>query len=442
MMIWSWKFWKKKKISKKTVYPSPVLGILNAPASKSMTQRAIAAGLQTPGITSIYNPAFCNDTNSALEAARKLGAEVVEYEDHIKVAGGLSSYSRRINCGESGLVMRMFAPLAAMKTHKITFMGEGSLRNRPVQMIEEALSQLGVEVRTNNGLLPFSLEGPIRGGKLLIDGSVSSQLLTGLLMTLPLMEEDSEIQVRNLKSRPYISMTIDLLREFGIRIENRDFETFLIKGGQEFHPVEYLVEGDWSNCAFLLVAGAIAGEIHLEGLNLKSLQADRAILEALRKAGAEPGMDHGYVSVLKSELRAFDFNATDCPDLFPPLAALAAYCKGTSRITGLSRLVHKESNRALSIQKVLTKLGIQLSLQDDVMQITGGEIRAATINPQNDHRIAMMAAVMALGSKRPVRILHADCVDKSYSDFYFHLEKLGVRIEPSYTEMPEPELQF
>ena len=427
-MIWFWKRWKKSKLTRKAIYPSPVSGVVNAPASKSMTQRAIAAGLQTSGIISIYNPAYCNDTKAALEMASRLGAEVVEYADHVKIAGGQSTHLKKVNCDESGLAMRMFAPIAAMQHHRITFYGAGSLLTRPVDMIEEALTQLGVEVRTNNGFLPFSLQGPIRGGKAVIDGSVSSQLLSGLLLTLPCLKQDSEITVRNLNSRPYVSMTLELLRAFGIQIENKDFESFRIPGGQEFRPIEYRVEGDWSNAAFLLVAGAIGGQVQLKGLRTDSFQADMAILEVLKRAGAVPVVEPDLVSVSKSELRAFDFDATDSPDLFPPLVALAAFCKGSSRISGVGRLLHKESNRALAIQQVLKKLGIRTSILGDVLTITGGRVRGARVDPQNDHRIAMMAGVMAIGSSGPVRILHADCVDKSYPGFYYDLGKLGARI--------------
>ena len=184
----------------------------------------------------------------------------------LRFSGGFLIRSQLLNCGESGLAMRMFAPIAALHRKEITFTGEGSLLKRPVGMIGEALSQLGAEFKSGNGLLPFIVKGPLQGGKAIIDGSISSQLLTGLLMALPLATNDSEIRVINLKSKPYIAMTIQLLEEFGISIENINFETFRIPGNQEYKAREYIIEGDWSGAAFLLVAGAIKGNITVNGL--------------------------------------------------------------------------------------------------------------------------------------------------------------------------------
>lgn len=420
----------------KIIIPSFANGTVTAPPSKSMTQRAIAAALLAAGTTTILRPSFCNDSLAALEIVRKLGAEVVPGKEEITILGGFLVHGQQLHCGESGLAMRMFAPIAALHRKPFVFSGEGSLQKRPVGMIGEALMQLGVEFESENGHLPFRVKGPLQGGIATIDGSVSSQLLTGLLMALPLAESDTEIHVNNLKSKPYIAMTIRLLGEFGITIENQDFETFTIPGRQKYQAKAFTVEGDWSGAAFLLVAGAINGEISVKGLQLNSEQSDMAILEVLKIAGARLIVSNDAVMVSKSELLPFAFDATECPDLFPPLAALAACCRGTSRIRGTERLIHKESNRAQAIQREMSKLGIQIALEENEMIIEGGKVSGAFVNSHNDHRIAMMAAVAGLMADGPVTIEDAQCVSKSYPGFFDDLRRLGIQFEQNPVDHP------
>ncbi|NTW23784.1 MAG: 3-phosphoshikimate 1-carboxyvinyltransferase [Lentimicrobium sp.] len=412
----------------KTVYPSLANGSVTAPPSKSMTQRAIAAGLLATGTTTILHPSYCNDSLAALEMVRSLGAEVVSDAEEITILGGFLVKGQQLNCGESGLAMRMFAPIAALHRKQITFTGKGSLQKRPVDMIGEALTQLGAGFQSNNGLLPFRVQGPLQGGKADIDGSVSSQLLTGLLMALPLAETNSIIHVDNLKSKPYISMTISLLKDFGIEIENLNFEQFNIRGKQNYVAREYTVEGDWSGAAFLLTAGAMNGSLIARGIQQNSKQSDVAFLEVLKIAGANLKITADAVEIHKSDLSSFSFDATECPDLFPPLAALAANCQGISKIRGVERLKHKESDRAEAIQLEMAKMGIKITIDNNEMMIEGGKVSGAFVNSHNDHRIAMMAAVAALNASGPVTIQDSDCVAKSYPGFFNDLVKLGVNV--------------
>jgi 3-phosphoshikimate 1-carboxyvinyltransferase len=412
-----------------TVFPSRVNGIVRARPSKSMTQRAIAAGLLSEGKTVIKNPSICNDSFSSIRMAESLGASVAVSPGMLCITRGVESGAHVLNCGESGLAMRMFAPIAALQDQSLTFVGEGSLLKRPVGIIDEALVQMGVSFDSNAGYLPFHVKGPLKGGILEIDGSSSSQLLTGLLMALPKTPLDSVINVVNLKSRPYVEMTLELLADFGIKVHNSDFRKFQIPGGQSYKACEYTVEGDWSSSAFLLVAGAILGNIEVGGLRLDSKQADIAILEVLQQAGAFMVIKGNSVQVISSDLKAFRFDASECPDLFPPLAALAAYCTGTSVISGIDRLLHKESNRAESIREEMLKLGIRLDNIGNEMHIRGGKTFGTIINSHNDHRIAMMAAITALGSNGPVIITDAGCVEKSFPEFFECLAGIGVKIE-------------
>ena len=308
-----------------TVNPSGLAGLTDAPPSKSLTQRAIAAGLLSGGTTVIRNASFCNDSMAAINMAQALGATIMQQEERINIIAGIRPAGPvTLNCGESGLALRMFAPVAGLLSESVTFTGEGSLVRRPVTMIREALIQLGVKVETSGGLLPLKLSGRLRPGRAFIDGSSGSQLLTGLLMALPMADGDSRIDVASLTSKPYIGLTLGLLAEFGIKVENDDYRSFIIPGRQSYRAHEYTVEGDWSGAAFLLVAGATAGRVTVDGLNPCSLQADRAVLQALEEAGAGLITGPCGITASRSELKAFTFEATDAPDLFPPLAALAA----------------------------------------------------------------------------------------------------------------------
>ena len=412
-----------------TVRPSSISGEVTAPASKSLTQRAIAAGLLASGTTVVRNPSFCNDSLAAIKMAEALGAIVSTDEDMITVKAGLRPASPvTLHCGESGLAMRMFAPIATALGSQTIITGEGSLTRRPVGMIGEALSQFGVTVTTNNGFLPMTISGKINGGSATIDGSTGSQLLTGLLMALPLLKSDSELTVHHLKSKPYISLTQQLLSDFGIKVENHEFKRFNIPGNQLYRAHEYTVEGDWSSAAFLLVAGAVAGEVTVSNLKCDSAQADRMVLDALIKAGVKLTKQDNQVKTARSDLKAFTFDATDSPDLFPPLAALSSYCRGISRIKGVSRLAHKESDRSKAIIQVLNELHINAYVEGDSMFIEGGDVRGTGVSSHNDHRIVMMEAVMALGCRGDVGITGAEAVSKSYPEFFEALQGLGAVI--------------
>jgi 3-phosphoshikimate 1-carboxyvinyltransferase len=408
--------------------PSAIKGALKAPASKSMTQRAIAAALLADGQSIIYNPSYCDDSLAAMSIAVGLGARVQPQVNELKINGSVILKEPKLNCGESGLAIRMFSPIAALYPDEITMVGAVSLKKRPMFMIEEALNQLGVKCNSSGGFLPLTIQGPITGGRCEIDGSVSSQLLTGLLMALPLAGDDSEIKVNNLKSKPYIDMTIQILKSFGITIHNSGYSLFQIPGNQKYIPQNYTVEGDWSGGAFLLVAGAISGHLTVQGLRSDSMQSDIAVISALEKAGAVIKISENQVEISKSGLKSFNFDATESPDLFPPLVALAAYCEGRSDIKGVSRLVFKESDRAKTLKEEFGKMNIAIEIKNDVMSVTGGKLQGAHVESHDDHRIAMAVAVAALGATGRVYIRDSQCVAKSYPGFFDDLRHLGALV--------------
>jgi 3-phosphoshikimate 1-carboxyvinyltransferase len=299
-----------------------------------------------------------------------------------------------------------------------------------MEMMIEPLRELGVTIRDGGGYLPIEVQGPIHGGEVMVDGSVSSQFITGLLLALPLAEEDTILHVSSPVSTPYIDMTIDTASRFGIDIMHNtdDYTEFFIKGGQEYTPADISIEGDWSGASTMLVAGAIAGEVTVNNISTLSKQADTAICRALERAGAGIIIEQDSITVSKRELQAFEFDATNCPDLFPALAALAAAAEGTSIIKGTDRLRHKESDRAETIRREYEKMGIKVDISEkNIMKIEGGEISPATTFSHNDHRIAMSLAVSALRCQGNVVIQNAECVEKSYPTFFEDLESIIIR---------------
>ncbi len=426
-----------------TISPSVISGNVYAPASKSSMQRACAAALLSDGETIISNPGRSNDDLAALDVIQKLGAVMTRLNDNkllirgndfaIRSSANELGKKKVINCGESGLGLRMFAPIAALSNSEIILNGSGSLLKRPMHLFDEIFPQLGINIKSNNGKLPIKIKGPLQPQNITIDGSLSSQFLTGLLMAFAkACKIPVSINVENLKSRPYIDLTLNVLKQFGWHVENKNYKEFFFNPIHNAQPANhtYTVEGDWSSASFLLVAGAIAGSIGIEGLDIESAQADKAILNALKSAGAEISFSGNKILIHADKLKGFNFDATDCPDLFPPLVALAAYCTGTTIIKGVSRLAHKESNRALTLKKEFEKMGVVILLQDNVMVVESKKKPVgATVHSHHDHRIAMACAVAALKAEGDMVILNSEAINKSYPDFYLHLKGLNTSMQ-------------
>jgi 3-phosphoshikimate 1-carboxyvinyltransferase len=418
-----------------TIQPSEIKGSIQAPASKSSMQRGCAASLLFKGTTIIRNPGHSNDDKAALGVIQDMGAVVKKLDDgSLQITGGgVSPDCDAVNCGESGLGIRMFTPIISLSNKRITINGEGSLVTRPMDFFDEVLPQLGVEIISKEGKLPLQVKGPLQPKNITIDGSLSSQFLTGLLFGYAASNaKDVTITVNNLKSKPYIDLTLTVMKQFGWEVENRNYEQFHFTGTTKpsASTITYTVEGDWSGAAFLLVTGAIAGDIVVKGLDVQSTQADRAVLQALQASGARMSIQSEQIEIGPAALKAFQFDATECPDLFPPLVALASYCKGTTVIEGVTRLTHKESNRALTLQEEFGKMGVEIELQDNLMLIKGGNgLKGAAVHSHHDHRIAMACAVAALKASGETVISEAQAINKSYPDFYEHIEQLGAIVK-------------
>ena len=419
------------------IWPSLLSGRVEAPGSKSEAQRMVACALLAKGTTTIHAFPEGDDCEAALQVVQDLGAIVTRKGSTVEIKGGfpqafiagIRNAKEQIDCGESGLSSRVFASIAALSDQPITITGKNALLKRPFGDLVDALKQCGVAVDSEGGCLPMKVQGPLVGGTIQLDASLSSQFLTGLLIALSRATEPSVVEVIDLNSRPYIDLTLQVLSRFGVDVRNEDYKRFHITP-KAFKAAELTVSGDWSGAAFILVAAAITAEdgVIVDNLNVDSVQADVAVLEVLKQAGVRMEATPSSVQVWQSEIRAFEFDATHCPDLFPPIAALAAFADGVSIITGVPRLIHKESNRAKALQQEFAKAGIRIVLRKDEMKIYPSAIRSAQLNSHNDHRMAMAAVLLGLAGDR-VSIQNGESVSKSFPDFYTVMQSLGARIK-------------
>lgn len=444
---------------------------IQMPSSKSFAQRAIIAAALAEGTTTLNGYSPCGDNESAISVARALGAEVtvgLAYKEGkvvkdsstltIKGRGAAALEPETINAGESGLLARLMIPLmAVLGDGNATVSGEGTLTRRPLKGARDIMGAFGVRLETISGTgqksfsevhVPLTISGKLEGGKVTVSGSGGSQLISGLLMALPLLQEDTVIRLTEPKSIPYLFITMDVLKAFGVKIwcdmeggpefaESQDWNdcteiVLHIKGGQSYKATDMDIEGDWSSAANFLVAGAIFGKVNVSGLDTKSLQADLSIMDILMEAGAslsQMGDDdpRGVIHVQKAPLNAFDVDANNCPDLFPVAAVLAAFCQGTSKIAGVGRLANKESDRGKAILSMLVQLGIKARISGDKMIIeghslaqrclTGHLLKGGNYTSSHDHRMVMALKVAELGADGPIVIDDIECVSKSFPTF-------------------------
>lgn len=473
---------------------------LNMPASKSFAQRAIIAAALADGESRLEGYSPCGDNEVAIEVAKALGAEIrveaagvrSDLSDSstdtatgttltIKGAGSSVNMPDKLNVGESGLLTRLMIPIVAAlgKGQPIEIDGIGTLPARPLKGASEIMAGFGTVLRPLNPApevhVPLTVQGPLLSGKTSVSGKGGSQLISGLLMALPLLPGDSTLHIHDPKSIPYMFITADVLRRFGIRIgsemeggedfmETQDWSlctgiTFKIKGGQKYSPAAFDIEGDWSAAANFLVAGALFGDVRLTGLDTTSLQADISIMDILMEAGASlsqiedepqdeesanvkdsndneaadaqeanaPQGHRGLITAQKAPLRAFDTDLNNCPDLFPIVAILAAFCHGRSNIQGFKRLASKESDRGAAILNMLTQMGVEASAAGDILSITGESVESRLLNghllkggeytSSHDHRMAMALTVASWCADSPIQIDDTTCIAKSFPAF-------------------------
>ena len=436
------------------------------PVSKSFAQRAIIAAALAEGTSHLHGYTPCGDNESALQVARSLGAAVEVDGTEVTITGiGASTGCLDIpvmNVGESGLLARMMIPLMAqLGSSEVRFEAEKTLLNRPLTGSREIMEALGATVSSITPdsnpdtplRMPLTVQGPLKAGRAEISGKHGSQIISGLLMALPFADRNSSLVVREPKSIPYTFITLEVLKKFGIKVGNDmlggpDFiqsggdwslcteMVFKVKGGQKYKAADIDLECDWSAAANFLVAGAIFGKVELEGLDTTSLQADLSIMDILMDAGASLSQldgDKGNITVQRAPLKAFSVDASNCPDLFPIISVLAAFCQGTSRIAGVGRLANKESDRAKAIVDMLTQMGVAVSVEGDEMVIEGHSLaqrllhsvvpstpallKGGTYTSCKDHRMVMALKVASLGADSPIVIDDEACVAKSFPQF-------------------------
>jgi 3-phosphoshikimate 1-carboxyvinyltransferase len=397
------------------------------PPSKSDGQRAILCAGLSAGKSIIYNVGQSNDELAMIRNIQQFGAKVEIRENEIEVDGSINfPQNVEFNCGESGLGLRLMTSICSVFEGKHTLTGEGSILNRSQTFFSEEFPKMGLEVESNNGFLPITLNGHLKPGIYKVDGSQSSQYISGLLMALPLLKSDSELIIEDLKSKPYIDMTLSTLASFGIEIRIEG-NKYIIQGNQFYTPTNYKVENDWSSASCWLAAAALGQKIELSGLSISSKQADVAMLDALYAANCNVEFLVDSIRVDGENRRAFTFDATDCPDLFPALVVLALGCSGKSTVKGVRRLKNKESDRGTVLQREFNKLGIKIELLDDEMHIFGGTLlKSAVVNSHNDHRIAMCLGITSTLIEDGITIHGAEAVAKSYPGFWVELDGLFV----------------
>ncbi|GIV29217.1 MAG: 3-phosphoshikimate 1-carboxyvinyltransferase [Bacteroidia bacterium] len=399
---------------------------ISVPASKSYLQRYIALASVCNDWSIIQNSNYCEDVLAALNAAQSMGASIQTSDKEIKIKG--IRHIKKDECvtldiNESGLSARMFGIMAPVLFKKVILSGKGSILHRSMVSLIETLQQMKCNVISASGeCLPLEITGYADFDTLDIESPDTSQIITGLLYASLLMNKDTSIICESIPSKPYIDISINVARQFGASIKHSaDYKNFYIKH-QPLHPVDVTAEGDWSNAAFFIVAAALSGCVKLSGLNAHSLQGDKIILNIVQKAGAKVYWDDETCIVEKNDLIPFEADLTNYPDLFPPLGILAAGIKGTSVLSGVSRLYNKESNRAEVLVKELANVGVDIKILRDKMIVNGkGYINGGVIDSHNDHRIAMMAAIAACIAKNNIIIKNAEAVNKSYPDFFNHL---------------------
>lgn len=422
------------------VSPSTLRGEVQAPPSKSVMQRLVAGALLAEGTSTLYNISHSDDCTSALMLAAQLGAEIELAEQSVRIkgtGGKLQPRTKHLTPGESGLAARMFTPIAGLADPPLELVAERSLQGRPMKAFEGLFDAFGGSLKATAGSFPLAIDKRLRGGDAVLTDPISSQFTSGMLFAMPLLEHDSSLVVQNPSSTPYLELTLEVLADFGIQFETQDHRRYACTKGQKYLPLEAVIDGDWSGAAALAVAAMLAseGSIAIHGLDNTYTQADEAIRGALLFAGgALSGIDDG-IQVAKRPVRAFEIDLNDSPDLFPVLAALAAFAKKPSTLKGIGRLVHKESNRAEAIQTSWGALGIRVELDADADTMTvhpWGNNRPAErikLHPHGDHRMVMALSVLAIGGSGPIEIEDAECVAKSYPEFFDDLETLGASLQ-------------
>lgn len=416
------------------INPAKLSGRIVVPSSKSICHRAIICASLSDGTSNIENINFSEDIEATCGALKNLGVEMQRQKNGLTVKGNFKRPVKNpiINCAQSGSTIRFLIPIAATIDEEVVFTGDGKLAERPLGVYYDIFDNQNIYYKNFEGRLPLTLKGKLKSGEYRVRGDVSSQFITGLLFALSRLDGNSTICVTTeLESKPYVDITLDVMEKFGVEIDENAHGEYTVRGGQKYESSDYQVEGDFSQAAFWLVMGALGDGINCCGLKKTSLQGDKIIVDILKRMGVEIKWEAGSITVSSSHgIHGTIVDGSQCPDLIPILAALASVSQGTTEIKNAGRLRIKESDRLKAISSELNKMGGDVIEKEDGLIVTGRQkLMGGRVNSWNDHRIAMALAAVSSKCLNPMIIEGAECVKKSYPDFWKDFMTLGGDID-------------
>lgn len=423
------------------IYPGKLNGNVKIPPSKSMAHRAVICAALGNSISKIANIDYSDDIVATIEAMKSLGAEITKKDDYLEVIGIKSPNNkcvdikseRVIDCNESGSTLRFLVPIAAVFDGANRFVGRGNLGKRPLDTYYKIFDEQGIKYSYKEGILDLVTEGKLKAGDFKVKGNISSQFITGLLFTLPLLDGDSKIIITTeMESKGYIDLTLSAMKDFGIEVINNDYKEFIIKGNQTYVSCDYRVEGDYSQAAFFLCADALKNDVTALDLKRDSLQGDKEVIDILERMGVKIEIcGSGLKGEVLQSIKATIIDGSQCPDIIPVVSLVAALCEGTSTIINAGRLRIKECDRLAAITSELNKLGAKITEKPDGLVIEGVKKLkgGAEVWSHKDHRIAMTLAVASTVCEEPILIKDYECVSKSYPQFWDDFKSLGGKLD-------------
>lgn len=407
-------------------------GDILVPASKSHTIRALVIAGLAEGTSVLKNPLFSSDTESCIAGIRTMGSGVVVGENHVEVTGvgnAPAFSSQTIDMGNSGTSLRMLTGIATIGSQPVKFDGDDSLRTRPMQPLFTALEKLGAKVESTNGKCPFTIRGPIKGGKTEVNG-MSSQYLSSLLIACPLIEQDTEIIVHQLMEKPYVEITLDWLKSQSIQFEQKGLDWFKIKGGQSYKPFSGYIPSDFSTATFPLCAAAVTrSEIKIKGLDFNDPQGDKEVFQHLEKMGVHLQHVEDGIIVTGGELTGSDIDMNNIPDALPAMAALACYAKGTTRLINVAQARFKECDRIKAMATELKKMGADITELDDGLIIHESSLKGTCVHGYHDHRMVMALALAGMGAEGETLIDTAESFKITYPGFVKDFKHIQANIK-------------
>lgn len=425
------------------VYPSKLKGEVKIPPSKSMAHRAVISAALSDGFCRVTNIDFSDDIIATVEAMKSLGAVINKNEDYLEITGIKSKDNKEtakkeriIDCNESGSTLRFLVPIASLFDGVNNFIGRGNLGKRPLDTYYKIFDEQGIKYSYKEGVLDLKTEGKLKAGEFKVRGDISSQFITGLLFTLPLLDGDSKIIITTeMESKGYIDLTLSAMADFGVEVINNDYREFKIKGNQTYKARDYRVEGDYSQAAFFLCADALKNEAVVNDLKIDSLQGDKEVIDILEKMGVKieetKNELNGLIGKTEKSLKAAVIDGAQCPDIIPVVSLAACFCEGTTEIINAGRLRIKECDRLAAVTSELNKLGAEITEKPDGLIIKG--IKSLKGNTEvwshKDHRIAMTLAIAATVCEEPIVIKDYECVSKSYPEFWRDYKNLGGKFD-------------